>query len=180
MPKYGEVRADGFRFRAYEKRGSRTYENWLSPEAWERRKKQRSRAARDRRRADPALRQKNVAATRRAQEKCRREKPELHLWRRVKTSAAARGLEFTITPENIVVPAVCPVLGIPIEVAGAVNADGLPSVDRIINSVGYVPGNVVVVSRRANVLKRDATVEELRAVASFYSRLLCSDSKFQS
>ena len=39
------------------------------------------------------------------------------------------------------------------------------TVDRIDSSLGYVKGNVWVVSYRANAIKRDATPEELRRIA---------------
>lgn len=37
--------------------------------------------------------------------------------------------------------------------------------------MGYVPGNVVVISHRANCIKYNATMQELCAVVSFYLRL---------
>ncbi|WP_145960516.1 hypothetical protein [Novosphingobium meiothermophilum] len=44
-----------------------------------------------------------------------------------------------------------------------------PSLDRIEPELGYVPGNTIVISNRANRLKSDATIDELRAIASFYA-----------
>lgn len=41
---------------------------------------------------------------------------------------------------------------------------GSPSLDRIDSSKGYVKGNVRVISARANMLKNNATVEELTLV----------------
>lgn len=46
-----------------------------------------------------------------------------------------------------------------------------PSLDRIRNELGYVRGNVIVISNRANRLKSDASIEELRDIASFYATL---------
>jgi hypothetical protein len=43
------------------------------------------------------------------------------------------------------------------------------SLDRIDREKGYVPGNVRVVSLRANLLRKDSTYEELRALADFFS-----------
>jgi hypothetical protein len=43
-----------------------------------------------------------------------------------------------------------------------------PSLDRIIPEKGYVEGNVVVVSFKANRIKNDGTVEDLRKVLHFY------------
>jgi hypothetical protein len=42
------------------------------------------------------------------------------------------------------------------------------SLDRIDNEQGYVPGNVRVMSLRANVLRKDMNVQELQALADFF------------
>ena len=42
---------------------------------------------------------------------------------------------------------------------------------RIDNGKGYIVGNVIVVSFRANTIKSNATVEELERVAFFYRGL---------
>jgi hypothetical protein len=42
------------------------------------------------------------------------------------------------------------------------------SLDRINHQKGYVPGNVRVISLRANLLRKDITHEELRALADFF------------
>jgi hypothetical protein len=42
------------------------------------------------------------------------------------------------------------------------------SLDRIDRSKGYVPGNVRVISLRANLLRKDITHRELRALADFF------------
>lgn len=70
---------------------------------------------------------------------------------------------------DVIVPARCPVLGVELKVAtgapcGQFNS---PSLDRMDNTLGYVPGNVAVISNRANKLKSDATAEELRKVADW-------------
>jgi hypothetical protein len=42
------------------------------------------------------------------------------------------------------------------------------SLDRIDREKGYVPGNVRVISLRANLLRKDITYKELRALADFF------------
>lgn len=87
--------------------------------------------------------------------------------------AKQNGLECTITVEDIVIPELCPALGIKLEArigAGRQNREdisGSPSLDRIDNSKGYIPGNVAVISLRANMIKTDATAAELKAVAAY-------------
>ena len=79
------------------------------------------------------------------------------------------GIVCTITPADLALPTVCPVLGIPI-IRGKKRTDNSPSLDRIIPSLGYVPGNVRIISFRANAIKRDATAGELRKVAEYIER----------
>ncbi len=91
------------------------------------------------------------------------------LLKSAKSRARARDREFKITAGDVSIPSVCPVLGIPLFPNKIKRGDNSPSIDRIKNSRGYVPGNVVVVSYRANRIKSDATAEELRKLAEFYS-----------
>ena len=48
------------------------------------------------------------------------------------------------------------------------------SLDRADNSRGYVKGNVVVISWRANDLKSNGSADELEAVAAYSRRMLTS------
>lgn len=92
--------------------------------------------------------------------------------RRIRSRTKKNGLEFEITWKDIIPPTVCPVLGIPLVVGGGMNAGNSPSVDRIDNTKGYVIGNVKVVSIRANSLKKDATLDELRQLVAYMEREL--------
>ena len=80
---------------------------------------------------------------------------EKRLWNAAKSRAARKGREFNIELSDIVIPAVCPVLGT--SMVG-------PSLDRIDSNKGYVKGNVRVISKRANTLKNNATIKELESV----------------
>ena len=99
--------------------------------------------------------------------------PRLKLLYAARSRAKKNGLECTITVDDIVIPEFCPALGIKLEPrvgAGRSNREEIgcsPSLDRIDNSKGYVPGNVAVISLRANMIKTDATAAELKAVASY-------------
>lgn len=83
--------------------------------------------------------------------------------------ARKAGVPFTLKRSDIQVPTHCPILGIPLTRSTGRASDSTPSLDRIIPLDGYVPGNVVVVSLRANRAKADLSLEELRAVADFYT-----------
>lgn len=79
-------------------------------------------------------------------------------------------MEFTITLEDVVIPEMCPVLGIPLvnnKETGKRSSPNSASIDRWDNSKGYVPGNVRVISHRANSIKRDAALAEIEAVAAY-------------
>ena len=68
----------------------------------------------------------------------------------------------------------CPALGVKMEIAKlfANDSDYSPSFDRIDPKKGYIKSNIVIVSNRANRIKSDATVDEIRKVADFYEKLL--------
>jgi len=95
--------------------------------------------------------------------------PRLWAYTRKKSSAKNLGIAFTIGPDDFSWPAHCPALGIPLKLGGF--RDNAPSFDRINPRYGYVPGNVVVVSMRANRMKSDASAAELQALALFYKRM---------
>lgn len=79
--------------------------------------------------------------------------------------AEALSIPFTITPQDIVIPDRCPVLGIPLTVDG--HRDGRPSLDRKVPQLGYTKGNIAVISFRANRIKADATPEELALILEY-------------
>lgn len=91
---------------------------------------------------------------------------------RVKTRAKKLGLPFDLELSDIQIPKECPVFKVPF-VLGE-KSKWNPSLDRIIPEKGYVKGNVVVISVRANSIKNDATPEELRLIADFVDKLLVS------
>lgn len=98
----------------------------------------------------------------------RKKGPHRQMFWAAKVRAKRAGIPFNLTIEDIVVPAVCPVLGLEIRpFAGRGFDPQSPSLDRIIPALGYVRGNVRVISYRANELKKDATPEELLAVAKW-------------
>lgn len=45
--------------------------------------------------------------------------------------------------------------------------DGSPSLDRVDNTRGYVPGNVLVISWKANQIKSNATLAELESIVAW-------------
>lgn len=88
-----------------------------------------------------------------------------------KARAAKTGAPFDLVPEDIVIPAVCPVLDLPLDPQVNSNIAMSPSLDRIDPARGYVRGNVRVISWRANRIRSDATADELEAVAKYAREL---------
>jgi len=90
---------------------------------------------------------------------------------RCKERAKNKGIEFNITIEDIIVPKYCPILNIELKPfnkqGGSYNS---PSIDRIDNSKGYIKGNIQVISKRANMIKTDATLEEILLVAEYLKK----------
>ena len=106
----------------------------------------------------------------------RKKKPITTLYNTVKNRAKRQKLPMEITtdylkniyPDNMI----CPVLGIKMERGDAKSINNSPSIDRIIPEKGYVPGNVIIVSMRANIIKSNATPDEIIKVGKFYKKLL--------
>lgn len=98
----------------------------------------------------------------------RRGKP-LHkvLFNNAMQRARRDGILFTLTFDDIVVPEYCPVLGLKLAIARGAANDSSPSLDRIRPERGYVPGNVRVISHKANTIKSNATIDEVRAVLQY-------------
>lgn len=72
------------------------------------------------------------------------------------------GCPCIVTEVDIVIPEFCPVFGVRLQRGVKRRTDASPSLDKIVPERGYVPGNVWVISWRANRIKNNATLEELR------------------
>lgn len=94
----------------------------------------------------------------------------LSLIRSARRRARRRGIDFSLIPEDVAIPRRCPVLNIPLYRAIGAKAQGpnSPTLDRIDPALGYVGGNVRVISSRANAIKSDASPRELFQVACFF------------
>jgi hypothetical protein len=97
--------------------------------------------------------------------------PEWYLWDKARSRAKKGQLPFNIEVKDVIIPEVCPILEMPLKVLGLRNGHQCPTIDRVDNSKGYVKGNIVVISYRANSIKRDATLDELEKLVEFYHKL---------
>lgn len=106
----------------------------------------------------------NAAYMRDYMRRRRVEMPTHPLFERARKRACSRGIEFTITRADITIPDACPVLGIPLTIGGR-RSPNSPSLDRIDPAAGYVPGNIRVISDRANRLKGARSLQALLRLA---------------
>jgi hypothetical protein len=95
-----------------------------------------------------------------------------NLLRWARRRAEEQSVVFNITLDDIIIPPVCPVLGIPIRCGSGSSTDNSPTLDKIVPELGYVSGNVVVISNRANRLKSNASWFELKRLADFFENLI--------
>lgn len=96
---------------------------------------------------------------------------KIYMVRRARHRAKKLNLPFNITPDDITIPEKCPILGIVLQVATGCHKNDSPALDRIIPAKGYIKENVIVISQRANVLKRDASLAELEMLVDGLRRI---------
>ena len=88
-----------------------------------------------------------------------------------KSRAKMKGVSFSLSLDDIYIPKVCPVLGIPIRRGNKVCCNNSPTLDKIDPSLGYVPENVAVISLKANAIKGDGTAAEHRLIADWINKM---------
>lgn len=86
------------------------------------------------------------------------------LYNHAKTRAKKSGIPFTIEQKDVIIPEMCPILGVPFSFT---KKEMSPSLDRKINEFGYVKDNIFVISKRANRIKTDATIDELEKILQY-------------
>ena len=121
-------------------------------------------------------RQKNAEKILKYNRKYKAENPELakkiklnsrirnpvgRLLEKAKYRAKIKGYPCTICSDDIVVPTHCPILGIPLIYSVGKVSDNSYSLDKIIPELGYVAGNVIIMSKLANTMKNSASKEML-------------------
>jgi hypothetical protein len=92
---------------------------------------------------------------------------ELIMWYSAKARAKKKNLSFSLKLQDIVVPEVCPVLGIKLIKGNRKQHFDSPTLDRKIPELGYTKENTEVISYRANLLKSNASVQELQKVLEY-------------
>lgn len=103
--------------------------------------------------------------------------PEWKMHQRAKQRSKKYNRDFDLELSDIVIPSHCPVLGIQLEVhegrsGGNSNS---PSLDRVDSTRGYTKDNIQVISHRANMMKVDASKEELLMFANWILKTFGTD-----
>lgn len=148
-----------------------------NPEKWSAKARRERESRTPEQRAERAAYQKrwfaeNPTYSRDKQAEDHRNSPTKRMVEAAKVRAKRIGVPFDLDWRTIEIPKVCPVLGIDMVAGQKGFCDTAPSFDRLIPALGYVASNVRVISYRANAIKRDATVDELRALVAYMEREL--------
>jgi hypothetical protein len=101
----------------------------------------------------------------------KRNHPKVRLVNFAKHRAKEKGLDCTITHNDFEIPEFCPATGIKLEIGVGKLHDASPTLDRFIPALGYVPGNVVVISYKANRIKNNGTAKDLENVAKWMKQV---------
>lgn len=120
-----------------------------------------------------------VAAAREHQAAERRKIPgkAATLFNQARIRARQKGIPFDLTREWVEVEldkamqTGCPYLGIPILLDRGHADPHCPSIDQFYPGAGYTQDNCIIVSYRANSIKRDASLDELERIANRVARL---------
>jgi len=81
--------------------------------------------------------------------------------------ARMNNIPFDLDPLQLNIPAVCPILGIPLIFTDKITTHNTPSLDRLVPRLGYVPGNVHIISWKANAIKSYGTAEDHEKIAAW-------------
>lgn len=96
-----------------------------------------------------------------------RDNPEKEMWKRAKARANRESLPFNIEVSDIIIPNKCPILDITLQNADGFQKENSPSLDKIIPELGYVKGNIAVISMAANTRKGNLTTDQVRSLLKY-------------
>lgn len=93
--------------------------------------------------------------------------------------AKQRNIEFTITEKDVEWNTYCPLLGMKLYYRDRFNPkregsyrENSASLDRIDSSKGYIPGNVWVISTKANRIKNNSTFDDMKTIVENWQKFI--------
>lgn len=96
---------------------------------------------------------------------------QFHKLSEKRTNARRQNIECTIRWSDLEWPTHCPITGIELDYYNEKREQNSPTFDRVDSTKGYVPGNVAILSARANRIKDNGTAEEHRKIADYIDRM---------
>jgi hypothetical protein len=118
-----------------------------------------------------ANKERICAETRERDRKKHARDPRYKMLSSAKQRAKSADRECTLVLSDVVIPACCPLLGTPIIIGSRRVKNQSPTVDRKDSTKGYTPDNVWVISWRANRIKSNSTLEELKLIVKNWPQL---------
>lgn len=103
-----------------------------------------------------------------SQDKWMTKNPVYSAYHNAKRRAKELKLPFNISWKDLTIPDKCPILDIQFKPGN--KREESPSLDRINPNLGYVKGNVQIISMKANRIKSDGTAEEHRKIADYIDK----------
>jgi hypothetical protein len=95
--------------------------------------------------------------------------------RDAKARAIKQNVPFDLELEDIIILEFCPVLGIKLQQNKEKMGDDSPTLDKIIPELGYVRGNIAVISLKANRMKGAANLDEINKLANWVEKETTED-----
>jgi hypothetical protein len=92
---------------------------------------------------------------------------EYLMWIGARGRSRKQNVPFNLELTDIVIPELCPVLGIKLKRNVGKMGEDSPTLDKIIPELGYVKGNIAVMSLKANKMKGRANLEEIDKLAAW-------------
>ncbi len=87
--------------------------------------------------------------------------PAYEMWKAAKKRARRLDLPFDIVYQDIVIPDVCPIFGIPLVHGKGKASYASPTLDKFRAELGYVKGNIAVICSAANSMKGCYSTEQV-------------------
>ena len=104
---------------------------------------------------------------RKEQQQTKANNPEKRMLYAAQARASRDKIPFNLTLNDIKIPTHCPVYGTKLQYGLGSWLDNSPSLDKVVPSLGYIKGNVRVISHLANRHKNDMGVEQLEALLKY-------------
>jgi hypothetical protein len=110
----------------------------------------------------------------------KREHNKVRLTGYARHRAKIHGWPCNLTLHDFEIPEYCPVLGLKLSAGSGKQQDSSPTLDRIIPDLGYVPGNIRVISYKANRMRSNATLQELKALVAWLEKVQPEPGRYQT